>query len=188
MPRAILCLLTTTVLVAGSALCAQAQDVPPIKPGLWQAQSERKVDGKQAPDVSDRLQNLPPEVRKQVEATMRSKGIAMGPGGVAQICHTRESIDQGRWQGEQGRCKTDMLSRSAKSWKWRSTCKQPDAEIDGEAIFAGPESYTVKTALTMAIKGETRTTHTTIAAKWVGSDCGDLKPVQPSPPVQPPRP
>jgi len=113
---------------------------------------------------------------------MKKQGIALGSGGVSKVCHSRESLDQDLWQEQSERCKTDMLSRSASSWKWRSSCKQPDLEIDGEALFAGPESYTVKTSMKMASAGATSTTRTTVTAKWLGNDCGDLKPSQrPSP-------
>ena len=182
MPNAVLRLLAITMLAAGYA---QAQDTPPIKPGLWEVRSERAVDGKPAPDMSRSLENLPPAVRKQVEATMRSKGVALGPGGVHQICHTRESLDQSAWLGQQGSCTTDITSRSARSWKWRSTCKQPAMEGDGEALFAGPERYTVRSAMTMAVDGKAQTTETTVTAKWLGASCGDLKPMQPAAPVRP---
>jgi hypothetical protein len=162
---------------------AQAQAPPPIKPGLWQVRSEREVDGQktQMPDVSERLKTLPPEARKQIEAMMKQRGVDMGGGGDMKICLSKDSLDPGQWQTQQGSCKTDYISRSGSMWKWHTSCREPASETDGEALFTGPESYTVKTATTMTIQGELKTTRMTLNSKWLGADCGDVKPVTPRP-------
>ena len=121
---------------------------PPIKPGLWEVKSEGSVDGKKTAQPADRLQGLSPAVRAQVEASMKEKGVAMGPGGVSRICFGRESMDPARW-GEAASCKTEYGARSNSSWKWHSVCTQPEMTIDGEAIFANPENYRVHTTTTM---------------------------------------
>lgn len=171
--------LSPLLLLACLGPAVQAQTAPPIKPGLWQVQSERLVNGQKAPDPSQRMKDMPPEVRARLEAAMKERGVdaSMGAGGAMKICLSRESLDQGQWQGQQQRCKTDFGTRSASSWKWHSVCTEPASETDGEAIFATPESYSVKTSTTMAIKGQTRTSQMTINAKWLGADCGTLKPV-----------
>jgi len=169
----------TALFLAGLAASAQAQNTPPIKPGLWQMQMANEVDGQKAPDMAEALKNVPPEMRKQMEAMMKQRGVDMGAGGGTRICQNRESLDQGRWKGEQGRCKTDMLSQSASSWKWRSRCTEPESETEGEAVFTGPESYTVNARSTTRVAGQMRQTNTSINAKWLGADCGDLKPMKP---------
>jgi Protein of unknown function (DUF3617) len=166
----------TAVFVACSAA---AQDAPPIKPGLWQVQSEREIDGKKAPDLGEQFQSMPPAMRERMVANMKQHGIDMsGPAGQMKICQTREGLDQGQWQREPGNCKIDYSTRSKSVWKWRSTCSQPDSVTDGEAAFAGPESYTVKSSTTAATQGESHVTKMTLKAKWLGANCGDLKPMQ----------
>ena len=57
--------------IVSSAWAVQAQTTiptPPIKPGLWQVQMEREVNGQKMPDMSERLKNMPPEKRAQFEA------------------------------------------------------------------------------------------------------------------------
>lgn len=158
---------------------AQAQTAPPIKPGLWEIRSEREVDGAKAPDPNEQMKNLPPDVRAKVEAMMKQKGIGVGEGGMSRVCLSRESLDQGQWQGQSDNCKTDFSSRSTSSWKWRSVCTRPESESDGEAVFANNENYTVKTLMKTKVQGQDRLTRMTIHAKWAGNDCGDIKPVQP---------
>jgi hypothetical protein len=165
-----------------SAAVAQPVPAPPIKPGLWQVQSDRAVDGKPAPDIGAHLKNLQPEVRKRMEAGMRARGIDIGTGdGTMKMCMTRESLDQGQWQGTQERCKTDFKTRSASVWTWHSSCSQPAAESDGEARFADAENYTVKSSTTLNVQGKTQTSTMALAAKWLGADCGDLPPMRAMP-------
>lgn len=170
-------------LAAVTATAAQAQALPPIKPGLWEVAMERDGAAQKMPDMSERLKSMPPEQRKQVEAMMKQHGVDMTSGpGKLRICLNKESLNQGRWQGRgesDTRCKTDVSDRSSTSWKWHSVCTDPQSETTGEALFANSENYTVKSTTTMTLDGQTKTTQTTIHSKWVGSDCGDVKPMQP---------
>ena len=169
--------LCAAFVLAMSSAWAWAQ-TPPIKPGLWEVKSEGKVDGQKTPPAADRLQGLSPTVRAQLEASMKEKGVAMGPGGVTRICFSRESMDPARW-GEVASCKTEYGTRSNSSWKWRSVCAQPEMTIDGEATFANPENYSVHTTTTMKRREEMKTSQRTMQAHWLGADCGDLKPFDP---------
>jgi Protein of unknown function (DUF3617) len=176
-------LLLCSVLATGTAL---AQDAPPIKPGLWQVHSERLVDDQKAPDPLEQVKNMPPEMRQQMEAMMRERGIdSSGGPGEMKLCMSRESLEEGRWQGDQKQCKTTITSRTASAWKWHSVCKTPNAESDGESIFHGPESYTVKSTTRIKMQGKTQNHQTTMEGKWLGADCGTLPAVKPQPaPVQ----
>ena len=183
MRRTVVMSLILIGLIACAAELALAQ-APPIKPGLWQVRSEREVDGQkqQMPAMSERMKTLPPDVRQQMEAMMKARGVDMsGGGGDMRICLTKESLDQERWRDERATCKTDYSSRSGNTWKWHTTCREPVAETDGEATFSSPEDYTVKTTTQMAIQGQPRTTRMTLTSKWLGADCGDVKPINPRP-------
>ena len=179
-------------LAALTATATQAQTAPPIKPGLWEVAMERDGAAQKIPDMSERLKSMSPEQRKQVEAMMKQHGVDMSGGlGKLRICLNKDSLDQGRWQGRSEsdtRCKTDVSDRSSTSWKWHSVCTNPQSETTGEALFSNPENYTVKSTTTMTLQGQTKTTQTTIHSKWLGGDCGDVKPVQPMPHIQRPKP
>ena len=169
--------LCAAFVLAASPLWASAQ-TPPVKPGLWEVKSEGNVDGKKAPAAADRLQGLSPAVRAQVEAAMKEKGISMGAGGVTRICFNRDSMDPARL-GAAASCKTEYGTRSSSSWKWHSVCAQPEMTIDGEAIFADPENFSVHTTTTMKRQDEMKTSQRATQAHWLGADCGDLKPFDP---------
>jgi hypothetical protein len=141
------------------ASSAQGQSAPPIKPGLWQVQMERD-GGPATPD-------------------MRGVDMTGGGAGSMKICLTKDQLSGNSWQGEQAHCKTDVTSRSATAWKWHSVCTQPDSVSDGEASFPNPEHYVVKATTTTTMGAQKRTTKTMMTSKWLGPDCGDLKPIQP---------
>jgi hypothetical protein len=156
-----------------------AAQTPPIKPGLWEVRSERQVDGRRAAPPGDPMKNLSPEVRARIEAQMKANGVAVGSGGANRICLDKASLDAGRWQSRATSCKTDYSARGANRWKWHSTCTEPESTSDGEAVFTNAENYTVSTTSTHSFRGEPKTTQMTIRAKWIGSDCGELRPVDP---------
>ena len=170
-------LVTSFAAVAAAVPVLAAAQAPPVKPGLWEVRSERQ-DGKQTAPSAEAMKNMTPETRAKVEAMMKQQGVAIGSGGANRVCLSKESLDAGRWQGS-ANCRTDFGSRTANAWKWRSVCPQTDTVIDGEAEFANPESYTVRTATTRTFRGDTKVTRTTLRAKWLGTDCGDLKPFDP---------
>jgi hypothetical protein len=163
-------------LAAALAPASATAQTPPVKPGLWEVHAERQIDGKQAPSPGAAMKNLTPETRAKIQAMMKQKGITAGLDGDGRVCLSKESLDAGRWQNPAANCKTEFVSRSASAWKWHSVCAQSDSVTDGEAVFANPESYTVNTSSTRTFRGETKTTKMTLRAKWLGADCGDLKP------------
>ncbi len=164
-----------------TALGAHAQDAPPIRPGLWQVKNDMRMpDGSAMPDMREHLQKLPPDMRRQMEARMKQQGVDLSGGvGDMKICLSKASIEQNNWQGRQGNCDTTVLSRSATAWTWRSVCTDPQAEIDGEARFESAEAYTMHTVIRRPVDGRQQTARMTTRAQWLGSSCGDLKPMAP---------
>ena len=150
--------------------------VAPIKPGLWQIQMERETNGQKTPDMSERLKNMPPERRAQVEAAMKQRGIEAS-GNTVKVCQTREMLDPSKFVNPLPDCKTTYSSRTNSLWKSHTSCSQNHLESDSEITFTGPESYTVKATSTLQSAGQTKTTHMTSTGKWLSADCGDIKPL-----------
>ena len=158
----------------GVAQHAGAQP-PPIKPGLWEIKGDADSSQKSAA-AADRLNKLPPEQRAQIESMMKQKGISMAGGGATRMCLNKESFDTDSWQHESS-CKVDYKQRSGSSWKWHSVCAEGRLESDGEAIFGNAENYTVKTTTTSTFGGAPKISQRTMTGHWLGSNCGDLKPL-----------
>lgn len=159
------------------ACAAQAQSAPPIKPGLWsyEMSTGNPAEDAQRAEAMKGLQNMPPAQRAQIEAMMKQRGISM-QGNNIKVCQSKESLESGRWAESGGKngCKTDFSQRSAGAWKWHTSC--PDAETDGIATFASADSYTVEATTTLKGAAPRRTL---VKASYLGSNCGDLKPMTP---------
>lgn len=166
------------------ALSAAAQNRPPIKPGLWEVKQTREMDGQKAPDIGEHLKQMPPEMRKRVEEQMRQSGVDMGDGGVMKLCMTADTLARDDWASGQASCKTEVLSRSASAWKWRSSCSQPPTTAEGETRFQGDAAYTTVVDMTSQQQGKPQKMHMEMQGKWLGASCGDLKPFKP---VAPPK-
>jgi hypothetical protein len=165
------------VSLALAAVVAQAQPAPPIKPGLWEMKMARETDGKQAPDMSERMKNMSPEMRARMDAMMKQRGVSMEGGTTTvKICLTKESLSKDGWrEGGEG-CKTDVSGQGTSTWKWHSVC--PNSVSDGEAKFSGGDAYTMTNTMVMTRDGQQHVTKMSGAAKRLGDDCGDLKPMQ----------
>ena len=131
-------LLVTVLAITAAGFASQAQTAPPIKPGLWQIHSEREVNGQKQPDASERMKNMTPEKRAQIEAMMKQHGVGSGAAGMGQVCYTRETLERSPWADQQTTCKTVFSSRSAATWKWHTSCPASRYEADGEAVFLRP--------------------------------------------------
>lgn len=166
--------------VSTAAAMAQEGARPPLEPGLWQVAVERDVNGRRAPDMSERLASMRPEARKQMEAMLKQRGVDLSGGsGKTRVCLSRDSLDEGRWLRTSERCRTSYGSRTASAWTWHSVCTGPASEVDGEATFASRESYVVKMAITSTHQGQPHVVNQTLTASWLGADCGDVKPLKP---------
>ena len=177
MPSPRIVSLAASALLLSTAVLAADTMTPPIKPGLWQVTSEQSANGKQAPDPVAMMQSLPPEVRARMEEMMKARGVDMSGAGGTRVCLSKESLDQGQWQSVAKDCTTKIISRSTASWKWHSSCPESGVESDGETLFTDAENYKVKLTTTMTMGGKPSTSQRNMTGKWLGADCGDLKPV-----------
>lgn len=161
---------------AAVTLGAQAQ-VAPVKPGLWEVHAEREVNGQKVPDASERLKNMSPEKRERFEAMMKEHGMATDNSGARKVCYTKENLDRSAWANQATDCKATFSSQSGSLWKWHTSCPKSGYEADGEAHFLDSENYTVKSSSVSNTGDKARNSTTTITAKWLGADCGDVKPL-----------
>lgn len=55
------------------------------------------------------------------------------------------------------------------------------SESDGETVFTSGERYKTKVTTTSTVMGKTKTSTRMLEGKWLGADCGDVKPLTPPP-------
>ena len=126
------------------------------------------------------MKNLTPETRAKVEAMMKQQGVAIGSGGVNRVCLSKESLDTGRWQARPN-CKTDFGSRSGQLLEMAfGLRRRPTPTIDGEADLRQPrELHRPDRRRRGPFAATPRSRERRCSAKWLGADCGDLKPFDP---------
>lgn len=159
----------------------------PIKPGLWEMRSEQMlIDGKPLPDMSAQMEqamkNMPPQMRAQMQAKMKSMGVEVtggmgGAGTTVKVCLSKEMVEQDRWQNTQSGCTTKTMTRSGNTLKWAVQCTQPPAHGEGTTTFNGMDAFSSQVSMTSQRDGRNSTMNMKSSGKWLGANCGDIKPV-----------
>ena len=155
-----------------------------MKPGLWEITQKPQLDAEhqaQMEQARQAMANLPPEKRQMMEQMMNQHGVQMnlGAGGAITIkaCVSKEQAERHEPpMDDKGRCKHES-SRSGNTVRSHFVCTDPASEGKGEFTFQSPERFSSKLSVQrqgrhMSISGEGR---------WLGADCGDIKPHKPRP-------
>lgn len=169
------------VAVGALAVGASAQD---LKPGLWEiASSMTSPSGeleKAAAEMQAQLADLPPEQRKLMEEMMAKQGVKMGggsPGGMTvRTCMTREQVARNELPAQQGKCKTRSQPRAGNVVKMSFSCSDPASSGDAVYTFVSPEAFTSQVVVRSSAQGQARTMNMNAKGKWLGADCGNVKP------------
>ena len=164
---------------AALLLLASAAQAQTMKPGLWE------VRGKGPPEMAEamskmreRMANMPPAQRKQMEEMMAKQGAGMsgapGDGFSVKTCVTKEMASRMQLPvQQQGNCTTTTNKTSA-GMKMKFTCTDPQSSGEGDFTFSGDTAYTMKLKINPSGEDKSRTFDAT--GKWLGSDCGAVKP------------
>lgn len=171
------------VLTACIALPAAAQT---LKPGLWEMQQKMagnpQMDQAMA-EMQKQLAAMSPAERKQMEGMMAGRGVQLGQGaggGIAvKTCMTKEMVERNEVSAGQGDCKTTQQSRSGNTMKMAFTCTKPPSSGESQITMAGNEAFTSRTTVTSTQRGKPEMTTIEATGKWLGADCGSVKPIQP---------
>lgn len=153
-----------------------------LKPGLWELQHRMKGNPemeRQMEEARQQMAALPPEQRKQMEAMMAGRGVQMGPGGPSmRVCLSKEMVERNDIPAQQGDCKTTRQQRTGNTLKVAFTCTNPPSSGESQMTFNSPESYAMKTTATSNIEGRVEKMSVEGTGKWLGADCGSLKPAK----------
>lgn len=164
-------------LAVAAALPAAAQS---LKPGLWEIQQKMAGNAemeKQMAQARAQIAALPPEQRKQMEAMMARQGVQPGNGNTLRICMSKEMAERNEVPAAQGDCKITNQGRSGNTVKMAFNCSNPPSSGETEVTTSGPEAYTTKTVATATVDGRPQKMTMEGSGKWLGADCGALKPV-----------
>ena len=183
-----LCLRAVPV-VAGLLLAAGAHAASHMSPGLWEMQTQTKSNNPQMEAararLKDQLASMPPDKRAAMEQMMASKGMVIGADGntnTVRICVTKEMAERDSLPQRDGACTQDT-SRSGNTIHVKTTCQSANGTqgitSDGEFTLDGTTGFTGHSTTNLTMRGQPTQMQSTVSGKWLGADCGDIKPIQP---------
>ena len=177
------------VLVAALMLVVSAAGAQSLKPGLWEVSHKMQTSGDpkggdRTAQTNQQMANMPPEQRKKMEEMMAKTGAKTGsgaPGGgmSLRVCMTKEMVERNEVPAQQGDCKTTQQSRSGNTVKTAFSCSKPPSSGEGQITFVSPEAYTTKMVMTSMASGKPQKIDMEGSGKWLGADCGNIKPIAP---------
>ena len=175
-----------TLMCVAFAAPALAQSGKP-KPGLWEYTMHMSGGGMNADmgaaqqKMAAEMAKLPPDQRKMVEEMMAKRGVGSTPQGGTTVksCLTQEAVDREDFGGQRGDCKQEVVSRTASAVSMKLACAGPPPST-GEATITiqSPTAYAMKTVMNTTHDGKPVQMTLDGTGKWLGSDCGSVKPVK----------
>jgi hypothetical protein len=159
-----------------------------MKAGLWEMRTLKQVmDGKDMQaqmsaaqaQMQQAMADMPPAQRKQMEATMARQGAAMSGGGAHRICISPEMAARDKpLVDPDGKCEPAKVSRSGNKSSFEINCKSDGGSMvgKGDSTVTG-DSISTKMDMTTSDATGKHTMQTESQMKYLGADCGGLKPV-----------
>jgi hypothetical protein len=154
------------------------------KPGLWEVTSKMSSPTnpqltKQMEEAQKMMASMPAAQRKQMEEMMAKQGVNMsfGAGGATtvKVCITPEMASRPPMEQRQG-C-TYKFSQSGATHNFSFQCPNPQGDGEGQITFANADSYTGKMRFNSMQGGKKETMDMQTAGKFLGANCGAIKPI-----------
>lgn len=172
--------------VLAAAAFATGASAQNLKPGLWEVTNKMGGSGDMGAAMAQmqkEMANMTPEQRKQMQAMMAKHGVQMAPGKgggmTSRMCMSREMAERNEIPAQHGDCRMTNQQKSGNTVKFAMKCTNPPASGEGQVTISSPEAYTMKMNMKTTVDGKPHAMTMDAAGKWVGADCGSLKPIQP---------
>ncbi|MBC5765085.1 DUF3617 domain-containing protein [Ramlibacter albus] len=173
------------VVAAAAALCSSGAAAQQAKPGLWEITTKMggAAGGQMAAaqaQMAEQMKNMPPDQRKMVEEMMAKQGMRMAPGAgggtTIQMCITPEMARRDEVPMNKGDCKMTSQQRTGNTLKAAFSCTNPPSTGEALVTFTGTDAYNSKVTVKTVIDGKPETMNIDSSARFLGADCGSVKP------------
>jgi hypothetical protein len=170
-----------------AAACG-AQAEPFMKAGLWEMRTLKHLsDGKDMTaqiaasqaKMQEMMAKMSPQQRQQMEQMMGKSAANPADPGVTRMCVSAEMAARDQpVMPKDSNCEIVKFNRSGNTTTFENTCRTEGSTVvgKGESVRSGD---TISTKMELVSTG-TRGNHTTqmeTQMKFVGADCGGLKPI-----------
>ncbi|WP_164557971.1 DUF3617 domain-containing protein [Massilia atriviolacea] len=181
---------TAAVLVAAASCCGAPAFAQAMKPGLWESTSKTTSQNPQLAqamaEMQKQLASMSPEQRKAMANMAGQSGAPQfdmnADGSVTiRMCVTQKMIDDagGNYLGPQdGNCthKKSPLAGGTQSFSY--SCANPPSSGQGKVSFQGGTTYTSTVTMSSSATGQKETMVMEGRGKWLGANCGNVKPIE----------
>jgi Protein of unknown function (DUF3617) len=164
---------------------AQMQDqlakMPPEQRNAMEQMMSPEARNARMAQMQKQMANMPPEQRKAMEQTMdMSSNISIGSDGsfILKMCITQEMIDRKGWMGQtEGKCTHTVSPAVGNTQKFGFTCTEPPSNGEGTVTFLSKTSYTSSMKINTMRNGKPESIAFEASSKFLGADCGSVKPL-----------
>lgn len=144
-----------------------------MKAGLWEMTIK-----------SDAIRQMP-KISPEQMAQMRKLGINIpqmtNDGIVTKVCISRQMAERDQppvMSHQESGCETRNYQRSGSTYSLDMVCNGAlKGEGKAKGTFAGGDSFTSTYDFKGSMQGRPVSQHQQTSGKWLGADCGDIKPV-----------
>jgi hypothetical protein len=163
----------------GSILLAHAADPSlDVKTGLWEITSTGTTTG--APPIPpEALAKMTPEQRAKMESAMQSAIGRNNQPHVSKSCITQKQLEKAPNFAEQHdkSCKQTIVTRTSSVVETRVECSGAQ-KMSGTFRFQAVSREAIRGEVSMGLSngGNTMTSKHMLDGKWLGADCGNVKP------------
>ena len=163
-----------------SAIAGQAQTIKlRIRPGLWEMTTTGKMSGP-PPIPPELLAQLPPDRRAKIEAAVRQATTRASQPQTHTHCITEKDLSRG-FNPDQKHlpdyCHKSVVSNAGNVMEVRAECtgrENVSARFRFQAVSPMAMEGTID--IRMSSGAHSMSVHRVLHAKWLGSDCGAVKP------------
>ncbi len=162
-----------TMLSAAGASWAAEQ----MKPGLWEMSMK-----------SDAFKSMPKMSAQQIEQ-MRKMGVNVpqmqGDAMISKVCITQQMAEreQPPMENNEAGCQPKNYQRNGQTYSVDIVCDGPAMKGTGRSkgTFSGNTGFTSTYDFKGTAQGQPINSHHESSGKWLGADCGTVKPIGPLP-------
>ncbi len=143
-------------------------------------QGSNAQNAKALQEVQQQMAALPPEQRKMMEQMMARQGVSLdAKANTVRVCISPEQARRGELPQDDGDCKHQVVKRSGKTLHYTFSCSGEDRSSgEGEYTLISDKAYRGKGVIDTVIDGKRERMSISQSGKWVGADCGSIKPAR----------
>lgn len=150
-----------------------------VKPGLWEVTTQGETTG-MPPIPPQVLAQMPPQQREQMMAAMQGR---MNQPSVSRSCVTQKMLDRGMTfdRPNNKQCTQTVTGSTARSLDVKVVCTGEQQQKTSGTIHmdsANRESFAGALNMVSTDGTNAMTIKRTMQGKWLGSDCGKVKPYE----------